>query len=103
MFSLMLALSSSPKSAHEAESFRAYIAAIRDGKCGTPSQSSVEKEYGARPSKDDTDRQTRDAIISESAVCFFDIGSQSTKRWILRNFLEVRSSGAILAKVWSLT
>ncbi|OCH88423.1 hypothetical protein OBBRIDRAFT_734457 [Obba rivulosa] len=88
MFSLLLALSSSPKATREAESLRAYISALRDGQCGTPSMPSVEKEYGARSSKYDSDPQTRDALVSESIVSCFEIAPQSSKRWILRKLLE---------------
>lgn len=87
MFSLLMCLSSTSSQA-EVESLRAYIAAIRDGQCGTPSPQSLEKEYGVRWSRNDNDQDVRRLIAIEGLIGQLEIGSESSRKWMLRNLVE---------------
>lgn len=95
MFSLLMCLSSTSSQA-EVESLRAYIAAIRDGQCGTPSPQSLEKEYGVRWSRNDNDQDVRRLIAIEGLIGQLEIGSESSRKWMLRNLVEV---GKVLHRV----
>lgn len=95
LFSLLLCIASSAEAAAAAESLRAYIAAICDGQCGTPSPQALEKEYRARWSKADSETRVRHAIATESVIGCIETGSEDSRKWMLHNLLEVRlrSSG----------
>ncbi|KAI0947727.1 hypothetical protein AcW1_009415 [Taiwanofungus camphoratus] len=88
LFSLLLSLMPSPSYGPEAESLRAYISAIQDGQCGTPSPQSLEKEYGVRLSKPDDNAKVRSIITLESLIGCLEIGSENSRRLTLCNLLE---------------
>ncbi|TFY56273.1 hypothetical protein EVJ58_g7743, partial [Rhodofomes roseus] len=87
LFSLLLCLASSGDSV-AAESLRAYIAAVRDGQCGSSSPQSLEKEYGVRWTKNDSDTRVRHAIATESVIGCIETGSENSRKWMLHNLLE---------------
>jgi len=68
LFSLLLCLASSADSSAAADSLRAYITAVRDGQCGTPSPQALEREYGVRWTKNDSDTRVRRVIATESVI-----------------------------------
>ena len=96
LFSLLLCLASSADATAAAESLKAYIAAVRDGQCGTPSPQALEKVYGARWTKADSETRVRHAIATESVIGCIETGSEDSRKWMLHNLLEVRlrSSGS---------
>ncbi|OBZ67524.1 hypothetical protein A0H81_12594 [Grifola frondosa] len=87
MFSLLSSLASSNASS-EAESLKAYIFAIKDGQCGTPTPPALEKEYGVRFSGADRNEKVRDIITTESVIGCLEVGSEACRRWSLRHLLE---------------
>ncbi|KAH9946910.1 hypothetical protein B0H21DRAFT_857417 [Amylocystis lapponica] len=88
LFSLLMTLAPSPNAQSEVESLKGFIAAIRNGQCGTPQQPSVEKEYGVRFSKADSDQKIRDVIVTETVILALETGSEYSRRWCMRNLLE---------------
>jgi len=75
-------------SSSEVESLRAYIGAVLDGQCGTPSSQSLEKHYGVRFSRSDSEADVRRLIAIESLIGCLEIGSENSRQWILDNVLE---------------
>lgn len=98
LFSLKYYLSLSPHSTAEMESLSGYISAIRSGSCGEISSSATEMEFGVRFSKSDSEEAIRDVLVTESVIRCLEVGDGMSRRWMLRNMLEV-SQFFILARV----
>ncbi|OSC98071.1 hypothetical protein PYCCODRAFT_1375895 [Trametes coccinea BRFM310] len=87
LFTLLAALRSQSESASEAASVAGYIAAVRNGKSGTPHPQALEKEYGVRY-KGDNDQTVRNIIVAESVIGCMEIGSETSRRWTLHHLVE---------------
>lgn len=68
---------------------RKYLGSVDDGSAGLPPVESFEKEYGVRWSSDDQELLVRRAVATESIVNMLQGGSESSRRWILHDALEV--------------
>lgn len=90
LFSLLAILRSSPDTFMEADAVVAQIMAVKDGQVGTPTQQALEKEYGVRHSKGDSDEKIREIIVAESVIGCLEVGSEASRRWALHNLVEVR-------------
>ena len=88
LFSLLAVLKSSQDSREEADAVAAYIIGVKSGQSGTPSPQALEKEYGVRH-KGDSDEHVRDIIVAESVIGCLEVGSEASRRWTLRNLVEV--------------
>ncbi|KAI8972849.1 hypothetical protein BD414DRAFT_559591 [Trametes punicea] len=87
LFSLLSVLRSSPDTVAEAGSIAGFIAAVRNGQCGSPLPQALEKEYGVRY-KDDSDQMVRETIVTESVIGCLEVGSEATRRWTLHHLVE---------------
>jgi len=65
------------------------IAQIRVGVCGELNKVTLKEEYGAAFSRKDDDTSVRAALISEGLSRCLENGVVGSRRWILRNLLEV--------------
>lgn len=88
LFSLLAVLRASPDFMTEAQQVASYIRMIKDGKSGTPTQQALEKEYGVRHSKDDSDEMVREIIVAESVIGCLEVGSDASRRWTLHHLVE---------------
>ncbi|KAI0754356.1 hypothetical protein C8Q80DRAFT_1095352 [Daedaleopsis nitida] len=88
LFALLAVLRSSPDSTAEANTVAGYIAAIKAGQSGTPTQQALEKEYGVRHSKGDSDEMVREIIVAESIIGCLEVGSEASRRWTLHRLVE---------------
>ncbi len=93
LFSLLATLRGSPDSATEAATVAGYITAIKSGQSGTPTQQALEKQYGVRHSKGDSDEMIRQIIVAESVIGCLEVGSEQSRRWTLHHLVEVSNSG----------
>lgn len=91
LFSLLAILRSSPDSREEADTVAAYIVGVKEGQAGTPTQQALEREYGVRHSKGDSDEKVREIILAESVIGCLETGSDASRRWTLHNLVEVPS------------
>ncbi|TFK92378.1 hypothetical protein K466DRAFT_480806 [Polyporus arcularius HHB13444] len=88
LFSLLATLRGAPDSATEAATVAGYITAIKSGQSGTPTQQALEKEYGVRHSKGDSDEMIRQIIVAESVIGCLEVGSEQSRRWTLHHLVE---------------
>lgn len=89
MFALLFDLSLSPGTDGEFQTLSGWILKIRDGECGPLIHEEVENEYGVRYSKYDNDNSIREAILAETVARCLEIGSEGSKRWALRQLVQV--------------
>ncbi|RPD69417.1 hypothetical protein L226DRAFT_471808 [Lentinus tigrinus ALCF2SS1-7] len=88
LFSLLATLRGSADSVAEAQSVASYIKAVKNGQSGTPTQQALEKEYGVRYSKGDSDEMVREIIVAESVIGCLEVGSEPSRRWTLHRLVE---------------
>ncbi|KAI0077367.1 hypothetical protein K474DRAFT_1751763 [Panus rudis PR-1116 ss-1] len=88
LFALYADLNASPVYAQDAANVANWIAEIRQGRCGPLLPDAVEKEYGMRYSKSESDDLIREAIVAESAVRCLEVGSERIRRWFLHNIMD---------------
>ncbi|KAH8084333.1 hypothetical protein BXZ70DRAFT_1046150, partial [Cristinia sonorae] len=88
LISLLTDLSGQPDTSSDMKQVSSYITAIGSKGCGQLSRQAIEKEYGARFGKEDSDIDVRSAVITESVVKCLELGHENRRRWVLHHFLE---------------
>lgn len=74
----------------DGQQIKKLITEIKSGCCGDLEQTSVEEEYNALYIAKDTTQLVRDAVIQEALMGCLENGAEATRRWILKNVIEVR-------------
>jgi len=66
------------------------LSQVQAGACGELDKISVEEEYGVTFSRNDRHPNVREALMIESLIRCLENGSEGSRRWIMRNMLEVK-------------
>jgi hypothetical protein len=93
----MLLQSISPQLGHlleteEVNLVKQLILQVQGGACGVLDRASIEEEYDVTFSRSDEDMNVREALILESLVRCLEHGAERSRRWIMRNILEVKQT-----------
>ncbi|CCL98233.1 uncharacterized protein FIBRA_00227 [Fibroporia radiculosa] len=88
MYHLLMCVALSPNSLPEVDSLKAYIVAICDGQCGSPSPPLLEKKYGVNWSENDSGDTITRLISTESLIKCLGYGPEYNRKWMLHNLLE---------------
>lgn len=73
----------------DAKVIRELCGHVSSGACGQLDVKEVEREYGAEWSSVDTEESIRLQIVAEGVVRCMQFGSESLRRWILHEAVEV--------------
>jgi hypothetical protein len=91
LFSLLSSLAFLSAKSPETKLVKELISNIQSGACGEMIPEALQKEYNVAPAEEDEEHVVMRALVVTGIGRYLEHGAESSRRWVLRYSMEVRS------------